>query len=104
MDAKEEFVFQILRLVRDAVREAGPGGLPAGHLYAILRQHGCTLEQFDAITGALEHGRLIERKGDLLRALPVGAVYVNGARTELSGQMIDGGQAVSTDRYIPAPE
>ena len=58
-----------IKLVADLVQEAGE--IPAGHLYALLNGHGCTLATFDAIVGILTAetdgaAPLVRRTGDLL--------------------------------------
>lgn len=52
----------ILDGIVDAVRAAGPLGCPAGVLYAALMVHGCTLDKFETIMGALvTAGRLTKK-------------------------------------------
>jgi len=43
----------VLAVVLEAVKAAGPQGAPAGPMYAALMAQGCTLDQFQAIMGAL---------------------------------------------------
>ena len=38
-------------VVADCIQEAGE--IPAGHLYALLMGHGCTLATFESIVGLL---------------------------------------------------
>ena len=56
----------IATLVNDSIREAGPLGIPSGHLYAILMAHGCSLEQYEALIGALLAMGMIRKSGDCL--------------------------------------
>ena len=53
-----------LMLVADAIKEAGQ--IPAGHLYAALMTHGCTLTTFESLVGLLTRGEsaIVERHGD----------------------------------------
>jgi hypothetical protein len=58
-----------LRQVADAiiatVRESGPLGAPAGHMYAALMAHGCTLEQFEGIMSGLVSAKMLSKSGEL---------------------------------------
>lgn len=57
----------ILRIIEETIGEAGPAGLPSGHLYAALMTQGCTLPVYQAIIGALESEGRITREFDILR-------------------------------------
>lgn len=59
--------------ILDAVKAAGPDGAPAGVLYAALMQYGCTLNQFEQLTGALIRAGKLHKAGHLLTLPPVGA-------------------------------
>lgn len=59
----------LIKLVADCVKEAGK--IPAGHLYAILMEKGCSLGSFDYIVGLLSSTAngvkpLVVRSNDLL--------------------------------------
>jgi len=57
-----------IQAVADCIKEAGE--IPAGHLYAALMGHGCTLDGFEQVVGILtsaKHGKpLVRRENDLL--------------------------------------
>jgi hypothetical protein len=58
-----------LMAVADAIKAAGE--IPAGHLYAALMPHGCTLAAFESMVGVLTRKvdgaePLVLRRGDLL--------------------------------------
>jgi len=59
----------LLGRIKKAIDETQTG-VPGGTIYAALMQYGCTLEQYDAIMGALVSAGQITRKGDLY--YPVG--------------------------------
>ena len=62
---------QVIAAIYETIRDASPGGTPAGVLYAALMQYGCTLSQFESIVEMLVRAGMIERKGDILRATKV---------------------------------
>ena len=49
----------------ESVQAAGSLGAPAGVMYAVLMQHGCSLDQFNQLTGALVSLGKLRRQGDL---------------------------------------
>ncbi len=51
--------------VIETVKAAGPLGAPGGHLYAALMAHGCTLEQFEKLMGALVAIKQLVKRGEL---------------------------------------
>jgi hypothetical protein len=57
----------ILDAVIDAIK-ASPMGTPEGSLYALLMTQGCSLNQFQAIIGALCKAGKIRKEGHLLFA------------------------------------
>jgi hypothetical protein len=58
---------KILDAVIDAIK-ATPEGTPEGSLYALLLTQGCSLNQFQAIIGALCKAGKIRKEGHLLFA------------------------------------
>ena len=62
----------VIDAILDAVAAGGTRGAPAGIMYAALMTHGCTLDQFNMITGAICRAGLIRRDGDLFHMLPKG--------------------------------
>lgn len=57
----------IVRIIEESIGEAGPSGLPSGHLYAALMTQGCSLELYNEIIGTLEREGRIDRVFDILR-------------------------------------
>jgi hypothetical protein len=57
----------VTETIREAV-EGGPGGVPAGHLYAPL-VGVCSLEVYQQAVRILIAGKRIERRGELLVAV-----------------------------------
>jgi len=55
----------IVSAVKDAVRESGEHGAPAGALYAGLMAQGASLNQFESLMGSLERLGQVRRDGDL---------------------------------------
>lgn len=55
-----------LMTVADAIKAAGE--IPAGHLYAALMTHGCTIGAFESMIGLLTQGDkpLVVKRGDML--------------------------------------
>ena len=60
-------------LILEAVRESGPLGAPAGVMYAALMAHGCTLNQFESIMGALVRAGKLRKSGDCYHVVEVSA-------------------------------
>ncbi len=58
-------VLMIVDAVIESVKVAGPLGAPAGVMYAALMSQGCTLDQFNQLTGALVGMGKLRRQGDL---------------------------------------
>jgi len=62
---------QAIKMIVDSVVQslkANPAGTPEGSLYAVMNSQGCTLEQFNAIIGALCDAGMIRKQGNLLFA------------------------------------
>ena len=53
----------IAKAVLDTIREMGPNGAPAGHLYAALMAQGCTMNQFEQIMSALVRTGKVTKEG-----------------------------------------
>lgn len=63
---------QAMRKILDGVVEAvktSQAGTPEGFIYAYLTTHGCSLEQYQAIIGALCKTGKIRKEGHLLFAI-----------------------------------
>ena len=64
-----------LRQVGAAIIHAA-NGAPAGIMYAALMAQGCTLHQFEQITGGLVRAGMLTRDGDMLTATENGRATV----------------------------
>lgn len=53
-------------IIADTVAEAGPLGVPSGHVYAILMTAGVTLPVYETMVRILHDERRIIRRGDVL--------------------------------------
>ena len=52
-----------------AIREAGPMGIPSGHLYATAMQAGITLDSYESIIRVLKEAGKVKETNDLLIAI-----------------------------------
>lgn len=50
----------ILKIVADTIREVKE--VPEGHLYAMLMQYSCTLQNFESIVTTLVNAKLVRRQ------------------------------------------
>lgn len=50
----------VMRAVADAIKEAKR--IPSGHLFAMLMEHGCSIEQFQTIVNTLKSTGLISEQ------------------------------------------
>ena len=55
----------VLMAVSDVIREFG-APLPEGHLYAMLAERGCTLEQFEELVAILVKAGRVRRSNNAL--------------------------------------
>lgn len=49
----------------EAIAAAGPAGIPAGLLYAVLMTQGCTLNQFESLMAALVTTGKVRKQGQV---------------------------------------
>lgn len=49
----------------ETVRESGPLGAPAGHIYAAMMAYGFSLENFEQIMASLVANKMLRKSGDL---------------------------------------
>lgn len=63
-----------------AVDAAGPLGAPGGVLYAALMGQGCTLQQFQSITGGMVGAGLLCKVGESYFLGELGLEMVKGGR------------------------
>lgn len=61
----------LLDAIVEAVNDAGPLGVPAGHIYAILLAYGCPLHAYEQIIVGLVNAKRIDRRGDVLYGVVV---------------------------------
>lgn len=59
----------IVSAVMDAVKAAGPDGVPGGVLYAALMAQGCTLSQFESLMGALVRNGSLVKSGEFYHVM-----------------------------------
>lgn len=64
----QKALLQVIRAVQEAVAAAGPGGVPAGVVYAALMTQGCTLHAYEEIEALMIRVGALRKKGDLLFA------------------------------------
>ncbi len=55
----------ICAAVVDVIKCAGDLGAPGGVLYAALMAHGCSLNQFESLMGAMVRAGVVQKRGDL---------------------------------------
>ena len=53
----------IAGIIVDVVKAAGPQGAPAGVIYAALMAHGCSLDQFNQLMGAIVGAGKLRKEG-----------------------------------------
>jgi hypothetical protein len=70
-EQQKQAVRMIGAYIVDSVRVAGSMGAPGGTLYAALMAHGCTLEQFESLMGALVRAGKLQKRGQLYFASEV---------------------------------
>jgi hypothetical protein len=63
---QKKILLDIIELIREAVREAGPLGLPEGTMYSILMAQGCTINQFENIIALMVRTGAIHKQVHLL--------------------------------------
>lgn len=62
----------VIRQIADAIvqtaKEAGPMGIPGGHVYAALMTYGLRLDQYEQIMAALVQAGKLRREGECYHA------------------------------------
>jgi hypothetical protein len=71
--AQIQAAVKVAHVLYGCVRNAGPGGLPSGHLYAACMSAFSDVASYEACLGILVKAGLVERRGQLLFASPVPA-------------------------------
>ena len=64
----KEILSRYLKVIFEAIEEAGENGIPSGHLYAILMEF-MSLQTYQAIIDGLTKMGLITHKGYLIKAV-----------------------------------
>ncbi len=64
-----EAVFSVMQAIREALWEAGADGIPAGHLYSMLSNFGCSIQQYETIESAMLDSGMVKKQGNLLTAI-----------------------------------
>lgn len=77
MDA-ERLVKVAVSAIVTTLRETG-GSAPSGILYAALSEHGCSLDTYQRILGALRQGGIVEVSADVVRLTPRATTALAGA-------------------------
>jgi len=54
----------IIQAVSSAIKEAG--AIPSGHLYSILMQFGCNIQQYDLLINTLKKTGKVQEHNNLL--------------------------------------
>jgi hypothetical protein len=72
---REALIKKICGLIIEAIADAGPLGLPSGHLYAALMPLGCTLDQYNAFISGLKAAGQIQEDG-------MHVLHITGAETK----------------------
>ncbi len=63
-----EAIRAIAAIVVETVNEAGPQGIPSGHMYAALATTGMNLDNYQALIHTLAHNGQIQVFGNVLKA------------------------------------
>lgn len=53
----------LLKIILETVKEAGPAGAPSGPMYLAFMQHGCSLDQYEVMTGTLVDAGFLRKEG-----------------------------------------
>lgn len=64
-----DLVTQYVRAIAEAIRDAGPDGIPSGHLYAICMNH-LNIDQYTHIINCMVTSGLITNKAHVLTWVP----------------------------------
>lgn len=68
MTSKEQVVavVELITAVGDIIREAGPAGLPSGHLYAMLMAKGISYNGYQQMIGAMQSAGVVKQSNNVL--------------------------------------
>ena len=69
MTKQQNAVLEVLKAILGTIIDMGPQGCPEGPLYAGLMTAGCSLGQFQSITGILIRTGKVRREGHVLYAV-----------------------------------
>ncbi len=60
----DQGVKETIKAIGNAIKEAG--AVPSGHLYSILSQFGCTIQQYDNLIAAFKKAGKVKEAHNLL--------------------------------------
>jgi hypothetical protein len=66
---QKKAILMLLETIHSAVKEAGPMGIPSGHLYAMLMGFGFDLQTYESFIDALVQSGKIKNSNHLLTAV-----------------------------------
>ena len=68
-DKKLDALASMIEAVRQAIATTGDGGIPSGHLFAMVNGLGCSLEVYNHLINALLETGKITKTGNILRSV-----------------------------------
>lgn len=77
-------VQQVGLAVLEAIQAAGELGAPSGVLYAALLHQGCTLTQFQSLTGSMERRGFVVQESDCFTITHAGETFITQLRCTLA--------------------
>ncbi|ABD72142.1 hypothetical protein Rfer_4456 (plasmid) [Rhodoferax ferrireducens T118] len=66
--------------VLEAIQAAGELGAPSGALYAALQHQGCTLTQYQSLTGSMERRGFVIQESDCFTITTTGEHFISQLR------------------------
>jgi hypothetical protein len=67
LNAKTEAIRVLADIIEESAREAGPAGVPSGHIYAALMSVGVSLATYQAILGVMQKAGRITLENNVIR-------------------------------------
>ena len=61
-----EGIVTMLRTIAEAIKEAGPEGIPSGHLYAALMGKFSSVQAYESFIGILIRSGIVRQSGHVL--------------------------------------
>lgn len=62
----------MLRIIADAIREAGSEGIPSGHLYAMMMDRFSSAMAYQSFIDVLKRAGIVSESGHILKFVEVG--------------------------------